>query len=204
MGDLPNATELNQNSVTSKVGIKSRWPRMEFTYAPIKVDQPRIPPSRNWEPSSMLAVIGEQTKSLVLHFWFSCWSPIVSFSPESSGWTWSDIQDDYSQRKDWGLGAKGKQGWLPRHYIYRQLFPGMCLFILKWLGQVACSDANLQSFEGWRSGWHDSKVHTTKFGYNAFCNKNWLVCGLIPAFAMAWADDDDDHWELVRRLVDYS
>ena len=94
-GDLPNTTELNKNSVTSKkVGFKYRRSRMEFTYAPIRVAQPRIPPSWNWEPSSLSGVMGEQTKSLVVHFWSSCWSPVVSFSLQNSGWTRSDIQDD--------------------------------------------------------------------------------------------------------------
>ena len=77
-----------------KVDFKYRRSYMEFTYAPIKVAQPRVPPSWNWEPSSLSEAIGEQTKLLVLHFWSSSWSFIVSFSLGSSTWIWSDIQDD--------------------------------------------------------------------------------------------------------------
>jgi hypothetical protein len=44
--DLPNTAELNQYSVTStNVRFKYRRSDMESTYAPIKVAQPRVPPS---------------------------------------------------------------------------------------------------------------------------------------------------------------
>ena len=62
----------------------------------------------------------------------------------------------------------------PGHYICRQLFPGIvCLFILKGLGQVACSDANFQEMNVHRrvAVWVERlRMQVTEFGFNAVCN----------------------------------